>query len=230
MKRCWKPLRFKLSTIPEIQIFYQQLNQPKIMTTQSTTNPLYPVFLKLHELDLLLVGAGEVGHEKLFFMLKNSPKANVTVVAPWVSPKIEELLAEHPDHRVTFRRRAFEPTDVVGFQLVIAATNDRQLNESVRETAKNWGALVNVADTPELCDFYLGSVVTRGDLKIAISTNGKSPTFAKRFRQLLEETLPANTPNLLNHLHSLRKKLTGDFTEKVDRLNDLTASLVERGN
>ncbi len=200
------------------------------MATQTTVNPLYPVFLKLHELDLLIVGAGEVGHEKLYFMLKNSPHANVTIVAPWVSPKIEALLEACPGHRVTFRRRAFEPTDVVGFPLVVAATNDRALNESVREAAKSWGALVNVADTPELCDFYLGAVVTRGDLKIAISTNGKSPTFAKRLRELLEEALPANTPNLLNHLHSLRKRLTGDFAAKVDRLNDLTASLVERGN
>lgn len=200
------------------------------MTTQTVLNPLYPIFLKLHELDLLIVGAGEVGHEKLFFMLKNSPKANVTIVAPWVSPKIEELLAQHPGHRVTIRRRAFESTDVVGFQLVIAATNDRSLNESVRDAAKSWGALVNVADTPDLCDFYLGAVVTRGDLKIAISTNGKSPTFAKRFRQLLEEALPANTPNLLKNLHSLRSRLTGDFAQKVDRLNDLTASLVDRKN
>ncbi len=200
------------------------------MTTQTVLNPLYPIFLKLHELDLLIVGAGEVGHEKLFFMLKNSPKANVTIVAPWVSPKIEALLAENPGHRVTFRRRTFQSTDVVGFQLVIAATNDRSLNESVREAAKSWGALVNVADTPDLCDFYLGAVVTRGDLKIAISTNGKSPTFAKRFRQLLEEALPANTPNLLKNLHSLRSRLTGDFAQKVDRLNDLTASLVDRKN
>jgi precorrin-2 dehydrogenase / sirohydrochlorin ferrochelatase len=200
------------------------------MTTQTVLNPLYPIFLKLHELDLLIVGAGEVGHEKLFFMLKNSPKANVTIVAPWVSPKIEALLAENPGHRVTIRRRAFESTDVVGFQLVIAATNDRSLNETVRDAAKSWGALVNVADTPDLCDFYLGAVVTRGDLKIAISTNGKSPTFAKRFRQLLEEALPANTPNLLKNLHSLRSRLTGDFAQKVDRLNDLTASLVDRKN
>ncbi|MBI5915792.1 MAG: bifunctional precorrin-2 dehydrogenase/sirohydrochlorin ferrochelatase [Bacteroidetes bacterium] len=200
------------------------------MTTQSNSNPLYPVFLKLHTLDLLIVGAGEVAHEKLFFILKNSPEANVTVVAPWVSPHIQVLLKAHPGHRVTFRPRDFEPTDVVGFQLVIAATNNRALNESVRDAAKNWGALVNVADTPERCDFYLGSVVTKGDLKIAISTNGKSPTFAKRFRQILEEALPDNTPNLLRQLHSLRTRLAGDFTQKVNRLNDLTASLVEQKN
>jgi precorrin-2 dehydrogenase / sirohydrochlorin ferrochelatase len=193
-------------------------------------NPLYPVFLKLHELDLLIVGAGEVAHEKLFFILKSSPDANVTVVAPWISPKIFELLRANPGHKVTFRPRDFEPTDVVGFQMVIAATNDRPLNERIREAAKSWGALVNVADTPDLCDFYLGGVVTKGDLKIAISTNGKSPTFAKRLRQILEEALPDATPNLLRNLHSLRTRLTGDFQEKVDQLNDLTASLVAQKN
>lgn len=200
------------------------------MTTQSISNPLYPVFLKLHELDLLIVGAGEVAHEKLHFILKNSPDANVTVVAPWISPKIFELLRVHAGHRVTFRPRDFEPTDVVGFQLVIAATNIRPLNEQVRDAAKSWGALVNVADTPDLCDFYLGGVVTKGDLKIAISTNGKSPTFAKRLRQILEDSLPDTTPNLLRNLHSLRSRLTGDFQAKVDQLNDLTASLVAQKN
>lgn len=197
---------------------------------QTTDNPLFPIFLKLHELDLLIVGAGKVGLEKLSFMLKSSPGANVTIVAPDISPEIGLLLEEYPAHRVTFRRRAFVPADVVGFQLVIAATNNRSLNESIREAAKSWGALVNVADTPDLCDFYLGGIVTRGDLKIAISTNGKSPTFSKRFRQMLEDALPANTPSLLHNLHSLRKKLKGDFTKKVDELNDLTATLVDRKN
>jgi len=196
------------------------------MQNSTNQNPLYPVFLKLHELELLLVGAGEVGYEKLFFILKNSPGANVTVVAPEVSPKIEALLSQKKAHQVTFRRRAFEPTDVVGHGLVIAATNDRRLNAHVREAAKSWGALVNVADTPDLCDFYLGGVVTKGDLKIAISTNGRSPTFAKRLRQVLEDTLPGSTHDLLQNLHALRQHLSVDFSRKVEKLNELTAGLV----
>ncbi|MEK7253711.1 MAG: bifunctional precorrin-2 dehydrogenase/sirohydrochlorin ferrochelatase, partial [Bacteroidota bacterium] len=178
-------------------------------------NPLYPVFLKLHELNLLLVGAGEVGHEKLFFILKNSPGAKVTLIAPEVSPKIEALLLEKPEARVTFRRKKFEPSDVDGHQIVIAATNDLATNRSVREAALAKNILVNVADTPELCDFYLGSVVTKGDLKIAISTNGKSPTFAKRLRQLLEESLSDKTDDLLQNLHALRGRLSNSFAQKV---------------
>jgi siroheme synthase-like protein len=197
------------------------------MQNHFSQNPLYPVFLKLHELDLLLVGAGEVGFEKLYFILKNSPDANVTVVAPEISVKIEALLQEKSQHRVSFRRRKFEPTDVVGHQLVIAATGDPLINAAVRDAAKAWGALVNVADTPGLCDFYLGSVVTKGDLKIAISTNGKSPTFAKRLRQLLEDALPNQTNDLLQNLYTLRDRLAVGFAQRVEKLNDLTASLLE---
>jgi precorrin-2 dehydrogenase/sirohydrochlorin ferrochelatase len=82
--------------------------------------------------------------------------------------------------------------------------------------------LINVADTPELCDFYLGGVVTKGDLKIAISTNGKSPTLAKRIREMLEEAIPENINDLLENLNKLRKSLKGDFESKVEQLNEIT--------
>ncbi len=193
----------------------------------TATNPLYPVFLKLHELKLLIVGAGEVGYEKLFFILKSSPAASITMVAPWVNPEIEALLEGMEEHRVTIQKRKFREEDVQGQDLVIAATNFRDLNQEVRRAAKQAGKLVNVADTPDLCDFYLGSIVTRGPLKVAISTNGQSPTFAKRFRQMLEESLPEDTNELLPHLYALRDRLQGDFTEKVKQLNQLTASLLE---
>lgn len=197
------------------------------MENQTVQNPLYPVFFKLSQVRLLIVGAGQVGHEKLSFILKNSPDALVTVVAPWISPEVKTLLRSHEGHRVTVRQKRFGNSDLQGHQLVIAATNDRALNEQVHNAAARRRILVNVADTPDLCDFYLGAVVTRGDLKIAISTNGKSPTFAKRLRQLLEEELPEQTAGLLQHLHRLRSRLSGNFNEKVEQLNTLTASLVE---
>jgi len=194
---------------------------------QQSHNPLYPIFLKLHELNMLIVGAGEVGHEKLSFILKSSPDAKITMVAPWISPEVLELLAEKEGHRVTIIKREFYPDDVNNRDLVIAATNITELNHEVRQVAKSKGTLVNVADTPALCDFYLGSIVTRGTLKVAISTNGKSPTFAKRFRQVLEEVLPHDVDQLLENLKIIRDRLTGNFTQKVKALNDITASLVE---
>jgi len=188
-------------------------------------NPLYPVFLKLHNLRMLIVGAGEVGYEKLFFILKSSPDANITVVAPWVSPELEELLAEG-NYKVEIIKKEFAVSDISGHDLIVAATNIRELNHEVQRAAKAAGKLINVADTPELCDFYLGSIVTRGPLKVAISTNGQSPTFAKRFRQVLEATLPEDVGDLLDNLKEIRDQLTGDFNAKVKALNDVTASLL----
>jgi siroheme synthase-like protein len=190
-------------------------------------NPLYPIFLKLHQLDMLIVGAGEVGYEKISFMLKSSPGARITMVAPWVNPEITDLLGQIPEHRVTIVQKPFEVADLEGRDLAVAATNIPELNREVHEAAKARGILINVADTPALCDFYLGSIVTRGDLKVAISTNGKSPTFAKRFRQLLEASLPAETTDLLDHLKAFRDTLGGDFEHKVKELNQLTASILE---
>ena len=197
------------------------------MNQKEEGNPLYPVFLKLHKLNLLIVGAGEVGHEKLSFILKSSPDAAITLVAPWISDEVLDLLASHRGHKVRLVNRGFKPEDIDNHDLVIAATNIRALNHRVQQEAKARAKLINVADTPELCDFYLGSIVTRGNLKVAISTNGKSPTFAKRFRQCLEEVLPEESNELLENLHAIRARLGGDFENKVKQLNALTSGLLE---
>ena len=84
---------------------------------------------------------------------------------------------------------------------------------------------MNVADTPDDCDFYLGSIVKKGDLKLAISTNGKSPTFAKRLRETFEEILPASIQSILDNLSAIRQKMKGDFNDKVEKLNELTSVL-----
>ena len=191
----------------------------------ASRNELFPVFLKVDELDILIVGGGNTGYEKLFFMLKSSPHASVTVVAESFHEDLTTLAASH--ERVTLVRKSFALDDVAGRQIVIAATRDKALNASIRTAAKTVNALVNVADTPALCDFYLGSIVTKGDLKIAISTNGKSPTFAKRFREVLEETLPDDLPTTLLQLRAIRDKLKGDFGQKVKRLNEITSVLTD---
>lgn len=196
------------------------------MSTSSEKNPLYPVFLKLHTLRMLIVGAGEVGHEKLSFILKSSPQANITLVAPEISKKVRELLATG-DYHVTIHQRSFATEDVIEHDLIIAATDLPQLNQYIREAARAHRRLINVADSPDLCDFYLGSIVTKGPLKIGISTNGQSPTLAKRMRQLLESILPEDVDELIQNLKIIRDRLEGDFASKVRQLNKLTASLVE---
>ena len=106
------------------------------------------------------------------------------------------------------------------------AVNDRTVSETVAREARARGILVNVADTPDLCDFYLGSVVRRGNLKIAISTNGKSPTIAKRLKEEIGNMIPDEMDAVLDNMQTIRTHLNGDFAEKVRRLNELTSVLV----
>jgi precorrin-2 dehydrogenase/sirohydrochlorin ferrochelatase len=188
-------------------------------------NNLFPIFLKLHEIDTLLVGGGNVGLEKLTAVLKNSPEARLTVVADSFLPEVRELIAQYP--HVEVHERKFEMTDLAGKQLVILATDNPDLHKEIKETTKELGILTNVADTPHICDFYLGSVVRKGDLKIAISTNGKSPTFAKRFREYLEEALPDDIQSLLDNLQAYRNTLKGDFQSKIEALNKITAEMLK---
>ena len=186
-------------------------------------NQLYPVFLKLDELRLLLVGGGNVALEKLNSLLSNSPDAFITVVAPVIREEVRQLVSEHP--YCTFVKRRFEEDDLDGNNLVICATDDKELHVRIKDLAKVKGILVNVADTPDLCDFYLGSIVQKGNLKIAISTNGKSPTIAKRLREVLSDTMPDELEDILNNMQVIRDKMKGDFEEKVKRLNEITREL-----
>lgn len=185
-------------------------------------NTLYPIFLKTENFNILIVGGGFVGTEKLSFILKNSPNANITVVAKLISDEIKSMVKGQSS--IVLLEKSFEASDLENKQLVIAATADKTLNESIYHAAKEKSILINVADTPELCDFYLGSIVTKGDLKIAISTNGKSPTLSKRIREFFEEMLPENINDLILNLNEYRKTLKGNFEEKVSALNEITKS------
>ncbi|HXH17997.1 MAG TPA: bifunctional precorrin-2 dehydrogenase/sirohydrochlorin ferrochelatase [Chitinophagales bacterium] len=196
------------------------------MNAADTGNHLFPVFLKVDKLRVLMVGGGDAGSEKLRFLLKSSPFAKVTLVAPEISDEINTLAMQYP--HVTLVHRGFRSEDLEGEDVVIVATENPKLNRQIWEQAKKKRILVNVADTPELCDFYLGSIVTKGDLKIAISTNGKSPTFAKRFREFLEDTLPDDLQQVIDNLSQIRRNLKGDFAQKVKALNELTSNLVSK--
>jgi siroheme synthase-like protein len=191
----------------------------------SVGNQLFPVFLKLNELHTVLIGAGNVGLEKLTAVLNNSPQARVTIVAEWVSAEVRDLASGF--EQVVIYERPFSESDLDTANLVIVATGNESLNNYIRQVAHQRNLLINVADKPSLCDFYLGSIVQKGDLKIAISTNGKSPTVAKRLKEVLNESLPAELDTTLQQMSALRNTLSGDFAEKVKRLNEVTSVLVE---
>jgi precorrin-2 dehydrogenase len=186
-------------------------------------NELYPVFLKLNQLNVLIIGGGTVALEKLSFMLKSSPHANVLVVSKDFDASFLELAN---NHNVSLLKAPYSKLALKNKQIVIAATNNKEINKQIYYDSKSSNILINVADTPELCDFYLGGIVTKGSIKIAISTNGKSPTLAKRMRQFFEEVIPDDINELAENLNLYRKTLKGDFSNKVLQLNRLTKTLL----
>ena len=189
-------------------------------------NQLFPVFLKLHELDTLIVGGGYVGLEKLTAVLQNSPYATVTLVAPEIREEIWELAGLYPN--LTLLHRPYAEKDLAEKDLVLVATNNKELNIQIKQHARARRILANVADTPEQCDFYLSSVVQKGHLKMAISTNGKSPTVAKRVKEVLQQTFPDEMEQVLEQLQQIRNSLKGDFAEKVKQLDQITSVLVQK--
>ncbi|MEN9548689.1 MAG: hypothetical protein RIR12_1280 [Bacteroidota bacterium] len=195
------------------------------MSIEKQENNLYPIFLKLEALDLLLVGAGNVGLEKLTSLLSCSPQARITVVAPIVKPEVLILLKKHPTCKV--EQRHFLKSDLESKDLIILATDNKDLHLEIKQQASEKGILVNVADTPALCDFYLSSIVHKGQVKIAISTNGKSPTAAKRIKEVLNDALPEDIDEMVSNLNKVRNKLSGDFAAKVKKMNAITKVLVE---
>lgn len=186
-------------------------------------NELYPVFLKLHNLKVLIVGGGNVGLEKLSFLLKSSPNADVEVVAPRFLPELEVLAQKHPSVQLTYKK--FNRWMLRKSHMVIACTDDLKVNKRVYDLSRKRYLICNIADTPPLCDYYLGGIVTKGNVKIAISTNGKSPTTAKRLREFFEEIIPDDINKMVENLNEYRKTLKGDFEEKVQKMNEITEAL-----
>ncbi|UTD14534.1 bifunctional precorrin-2 dehydrogenase/sirohydrochlorin ferrochelatase [Tenacibaculum mesophilum] len=187
-------------------------------------NNLYPIFLKTKELEVLIVGGGFVAEEKLRFLLKSSPDAKVTMVAPFFR---EETIAIAQKGKVNRIIDSYSDTYLQGKHLVIATTDVPEVNIQVYKDCRSENTLVNVADNPPYCDFYMGGIVTKGNVKVAISTNGKSPTTAKRLRQFFEEVIPEDINQLVQNLNSYRKTIKGNFEQKVETLNKLTESLVK---
>jgi len=187
------------------------------------TNELYPIFLKVSQLNVLIVGGGNVAYEKLGFLLKSSPNAKVTVVAKTLKEELRFLVSKF---NIKVKQKAFSASDLNNKHIVIAATNDKKTNREICLRAKERELLVNVADTPALCDFYLGGIVTKGHVKIAISTNGKSPAAAGQLRRFFESVIPEDINDLVLNLNEYREQIKGDFKKKVSKLNNLTKNLI----
>ena len=185
-------------------------------------NHLFPIFVKMEGLKVLIVGGGKVAAEKLSAILANAPASTIQVVSKTISPQLRRLASRG---NVELVKKEFEPVDLEWADIVFSAVNDLNTSKRVHTSARRLKLLHNAADKPGFCDFYLGSVVKKGNLKIGISTNGKSPTIAKRLKSVLEQALPDEIDRVLDNLSQIRKSLRGELTEKIHRLNTITSIL-----
>ncbi len=196
-----------------------------MIVNKTEKNELFPVFLKLNEIKVLVVGGGKVALEKLTAVLTNSPRTDVTLVTETIIDELKEYVTLFPNVQLIID--TFNPSYLEGKNVVLTALNDVEMSEKIKVLANEKGLLYNAADKPELCDFYLGSIVTKGNLKIAISTNGKSPTVAKRLKEIFNENIPNEIDNSLINLSKIREHLKGDFQQKVIQLDRITSELKE---
>lgn len=182
---------------------------------------LFPMFMKLEKKRCLVVGAGKVGEPKIVGLVDTGAK--IRVVAMDASDRVRRWAA---DGRIELELRAFSPSDLDGVFLAIIATASSALNKFAYEEAQKRGVLCNVVDVPEICDFYYPAIVQRGDLQIAISTAGQSPSLAQKLRQQLERQFSSGYADWLEELGETRKLIrsSGLSSEKKSELLHSLAS------
>jgi precorrin-2 dehydrogenase/sirohydrochlorin ferrochelatase len=173
---------------------------------------LYPMMVDLTGRRCLVVGGGAVAERKVALLLQCG--AGVEVVSPKVTARLGALAASG---RLLLRRRAFRPADLAGAFLVVAATDDPEVNRAVAARRRRTGGLVNVADDPAACSFLVPSVIRRGDLTIAISTGGGSPALAKKLRRRLEQAVGPEYEAFLTALRRLRRRAKAAVADPAAR-------------
>ncbi len=180
------------------------------------------MFVKLEGKRCLVVGAGKVGEPKIGALIETG--ARIHVVALEASEAVHEWANTG---KITLEIRAFAADDLAEIFLAVVATASRALNESIYREAQQRGVLCNVVDVPEYCDFYYPAVVRRGDLQIAISTSGQSPSLAQKLRQQLERQFGPGYARWVAELGETRRLvLASDLDPK--RKSELLHSLASR--
>jgi precorrin-2 dehydrogenase/sirohydrochlorin ferrochelatase len=183
---------------------------------------LFPMFVKLEGKRCLVVGAGKVGEPKIGGLIETG--ARIHVIALETS---EAVQAWANAGKITLELRAFAAGDLDGTFLAVVATASRTVNGSIYREAQRRGVLCNVVDDPEYCDFYYPAVVRRGDLQIAISTSGQSPSLAQKLRQQLERQFGPGYAQWVAELGETRKLVLASDLDP-QRKSDLLHSLASR--
>lgn len=162
----------------------------------------YPVYLNLTGRPSVVIGGGKIAEGKVLGLLEAD--AHVTLIAPQVTALLSQLADEH---KIDWTARDYQQGDLQGAALAISATDDAQVNKQVWEEARERGILINVVDDPPYCDFIAPAIVRRGDITLAISTNGKMPALAAHLRRQLEQSFGEEYVALLELTAPLREQL-----------------------
>jgi uroporphyrin-III C-methyltransferase/precorrin-2 dehydrogenase/sirohydrochlorin ferrochelatase len=171
-------------------------------------NTLYPIFMNVAEKPVLVVGGGKIAEQKVTGLV--NANASVTVIAPEITENISTLAARQA---ITVHRRKFEKNDIAGCTLVFGATNNLDVHQEIFDESVSQNIPVNIVDVPALCTFYLASVFHEGDLKVAVSTNGKSPTLGKIIRDRIAAEFGKGYNELLETLGELRPSVHSIYKE-----------------
>jgi siroheme synthase-like protein len=183
---------------------------------------LYPVFLKLKDVPCLVIGGGAVAERKVKSLLE--AEASITVISPSVTEELQKIIA---DGNAEHRQREYREGDLDGYPMVIASTNSREVNAQVFKEATERKVLINSVDDQEHSSFFMPSVIRRGDLQIAISTSGKVPYFAMKFREFLQKKIYTGIVNDLQELHQLRKDLLESKIENPEEKKRRISALLD---
>lgn len=183
---------------------------------------MFPMFMKLKGRSCLVIGAGRVGEPKIAGLLETA--ARIHVVSTEATAAVREWAREG---RIELDLRPFRSDDLNGVFLAVVATSSRTLNERVYHEAEARGVLCNVVDDPDLCDFFYPSIVRRGDLQIAVSTAGQSPSLAQKIRQQLEKQFGPAYEAWVTQLGETRKLILASELDR-ERKFDLLQSLASR--
>ena len=169
----------------------------------------FPLFVNLDKLPVLVVGGGEIAERKINLIIKANAK--VEVLARKFSPNVENLINKNKLKKI--KSNLDISTLDSNYSLIIAATDNKQINKKLFNFANKNNILINVVDQPDLCTCTFGSIVERGDLVVAISTGGNAPVFARNLREKFETLLPQSTKQLINFSASIREKVMNSFSQ-----------------
>jgi precorrin-2 dehydrogenase/sirohydrochlorin ferrochelatase len=189
---------------------------------EETLTSLFPMFVKLEGKQCLVVGAGRVGEPKIGGLIDTG--AYIQVVAIEASIAVRDWAKQE---KVDLQLRPFHSSDLDGKFLAVVATASNHLNKLIYHEAQRRGVLCNVVDVPEYCDFFYPAVVRRGDLQIAISTAGQSPSLAQKLRQQLERQFGPGYEAWVSQLGETRRLILSSDLDK-EKKSDLLRSLASR--